>query len=308
MELQVELGTRSDPFRQDRAARDTGVLIHSLVEFREIFERIFRHALIKTVVEIGVEAGHVSHLYVELGASKVHCVDPAASTALRASLSGHGELHLVTKPSPQALDELPVADLYVIDGDHNYWTVYHKVDWIRRNAPNAVVVLHDLSWPCARRDMYYLPSFVPAEARHPNSADGVSPWVEDLIPTGFRGAGAFNWATHAGGEQNGSLTAVEDVLRLAEDNWHFELIPAVFGMGLIVPTAAGFASELIAELRPYFDSALLAAMENNRIALYTRLLEVESERDELRNEVIQLRDQLRRSLATRIVNRFRRIR
>src|SRR5262249_49396001 len=162
---------------------------------------------------------------------------------------------------PQVLDELPVADLYVIDGDHNYWTVYHEVDWVRRNAPNAVLVLHDLSWPCARRDLYYLPSSVPEEARHPNSADGVSPWAEELIPTGCGGGGAFRGAIRGGGEKNGCLTAVEDVLRLAGHTWHFELIPAVFGMGLIVPTAAGFATELIAELRPYFDSALLATME-----------------------------------------------
>jgi hypothetical protein len=48
-------------------------------------------------------------------------------------------------------------------------------------------------------------------------------------------------------------------------------------LGVSLRSGSPAAAELVAALRPYSGSALLAAMENNRIALYTRVLEQQFE-------------------------------
>lgn len=276
--LNPRIGTRDDPHAQAREARSQPLLLHSMSLFREVFEIIFAHRDISTVVEVGVESGKVSAVYAELGASVVHCVDPRPTDELRANLAENDALHLVEKPSPRVLADLPPADLYVLDGDHNYAVVHQELGWILTHAPDAVVVLHDVLWPCSRRDLYYQPSPLSPEDSHPSSAEGPTVWHDELTPAGFVGQGAFTSASHAGGERNGVLTAVEDALSQAEDDrWHFELVPAVFGMGVVVRQTSPSAAHLVESLQPYSRSTLLAAMENNRIALYTRVLQLQHE-------------------------------
>ncbi|MFE0020359.1 class I SAM-dependent methyltransferase [Amycolatopsis sp. NPDC059021] len=261
-----------------REARRLPVLLHSMAVFREIFEIVFAHREIRTVVEVGVESGQVSGMYLELGASAVYCVDPGATDELREALDGDDALHLVTAPSPEVLPELPVADLYVLDGDHNYAVVERELTWIFEHAPDAVVVMHDLLWPCARRDLYYEPSLLAPSDKHPTSEDGPTAWHDELTPAGFVGAGAFTVARHAGGERNGVATAVEDVLaRPGNERWWFGLVPAVFGMGVLYRRTSDAGEPIEAALRPYTTSNLLATMENNRIALYTRVLQMQYE-------------------------------
>ncbi|MDA3625658.1 class I SAM-dependent methyltransferase [Saccharopolyspora sp. WRP15-2] len=276
MSTQPDLGNRTDPHAQARAARQQPLLLHSVALFREILEHLFTHRHISTVVEVGVESGQVSSLYAELGAVAVHCVEPDPTPELRAAIADNDALHLAQRPSPAVLAELPIADLYVLDGDHNYATVRAELDWITANAPDAVVVLHDLLWPCARRDMYYEPSNLDPADRHPATTDGPTVGHDGLTPSGFIGRGAFTWATHAGGERNGVLTAVEDALAAAPD-WHLELIPAVFGLGIMLRPTAEHDTDLLDILQPYSRSTLLTALENNRIALYTRVIELEHE-------------------------------
>lgn len=274
--MDFAVGTREDPHAQPRAARTAPVLLHSMSVFREIFQVVFARREIRTVVEIGVESGQVSGIYAELGASEVYCVDPAPTERVRETVKAHDALHLVTVPSPEVLPQLPVADLYVLDGDHNYAVVQGELAWILEHAPGAVVAMHDVLWPWGRRDLYYEPSALAARDRHPVSEDGPTVWHDDLTPAGFVGLGAFTVAQHAGGERNGVLTAVEDVLAEHPD-WRFELVPAVFGMGLLYRTEHEAVDELQRALQPYTSSKLLAAMENNRIALYTRLLQLQFE-------------------------------
>jgi hypothetical protein len=270
-------GTRNDPHAQEREARTAPVLLHSLSLFREVFEEIYARRAISTVVEVGVETGQVSGIYTELGAERVFCVDPFPSDELRASLAANDKLELVEKFSPAALAELPIADLYVIDGDHNYATVRGEVDWILANAPDAVIVFHDLMWPCGRRDFYYQPTGLSDAEVHADSDEGPTVWHDGLTPAGFIGAGSFTVAREAGGERNGVLTAVEDALSAADDpSWQLEIIPAIFGVGVLV-RGTDDTADLLEAIRRYSGSRLLAAMENNRIALYTRVLQMQYE-------------------------------
>ncbi|MEU8798981.1 class I SAM-dependent methyltransferase [Spirillospora sp. NPDC048819] len=268
-------GSPEDPHAQARAAREQPLLLHSMSVFRELFEAIFRCREIGTVVEVGVESGQVSTLYADLGAT-VHCVEPTPGDELRAVLAEDPRLNLVEGLSPAVLGELPVADLYVLDGDHNYAVVRGELAWIMKNAPDAVVVLNDVLWPCGRRDFYYQPSPVPPEDTHPATADGPTVWHDDLTPAGFVGDGVFTVAEHAGGPRNGVLTAVEDTLD-ETGGWRLHIVPAVFGFGILIRAGAPGADEISEVLRPYTSSNLLATMENNRIALYTRILQLQYE-------------------------------
>ncbi|WP_242891254.1 class I SAM-dependent methyltransferase [Actinomadura litoris] len=268
-------GTRDDPHAQARAARGLPLLVHSMSVFRELFEAIARCRKIGTVVEVGVESGQVSSLYADLGAD-VHCVEPSPDAEMRAVVAADPRLHLVEDASPGALAALPAADLYVLDGDHNYAVVRAELAWIMEHAPDAVVVLHDVLWPCGRRDTYYQPSPLPPGDVHPDTPDGPTVWHDDPTPAGFVGGGAYTVARHAGGERNGVLTAVEDAVREA-DGWRFDVVPAVFGFGVLVRDGAPGAAEVFEALRPYTSSGLLATLENNRIALYTRVLQLQYE-------------------------------
>ncbi|PPK71314.1 class I SAM-dependent methyltransferase [Actinokineospora auranticolor] len=268
----VTTGSRTDPHAQARHARQLPVLLHSMAVFREIFAVVFAHRGVSTVVEVGVESGHVSGVYAELGATAVYGVEPSPDARVRDTFAANPALRLVERPSPEALADLPLADVYVLDGDHNYAVVREELRWIMTHAPDAVILMHDVLWPAARRDMYYEPSPLRGGDKHPASHDGPSAWHDGLSPAGFIGAGAYTVAERAGGERNGVLTAVEDALVL-NPGWTFSVVPAVFGLGILVPGGAPYAEDLAEALRPYTGSELLATMENNRIALYTRVLQ-----------------------------------
>lgn len=274
---ETPFSTRDDPHAQARAARGQPLLLHSVRLFREILVEIYRAHDIHTVVEIGVESGMASELHLELGASAVHGLDPHPDVEVRGRFAATDGLHLVEKSSPEALPDLPIADLYVVDGDHNYSVVHREFSWILSHAPDAVVVAHDVMWPSARRDQYYEPSPLASDDRHDPTTDGPTVWHDGTTPAGFVGLGAFTAAQEAGGERNGVLTAIEDALSSADDGWEFEIIPAVFGLGVLFRPTGTPRESLRRALQVYSHSHLLAALENNRIALYTRVLQLQYE-------------------------------
>ena len=225
---------------------------------------------------------------------------------MRNTLADNPNLHLVEGFSPAILDDIPNGDVYVLDGDHNYATVRGELDWILAKVPDAIVILHDVLWPWGRRDLYYDANALEPGRVHENGDDGPTVWHDEVTPAGFVGLGQFTAAVEAGGERNGVLTAVEDALAAQPLGTHeFALVPAVFGLGIIYPTGdADKAERLRVALEPYNKSPLLAAMENNRIALYTRVLAMQYEmaqaadnRDELVRQLEQLRAEHHREIA-----------
>ena len=167
----------------------------------------------------------------------------------------------------------------MIDGDHNYWTVSRELAYADRKAREAqsptLMLLHDVSWPCARRDMYYAPEALPDEALHPHSFElGSIPDVPDAVRGGFRGGGSFAVALHEGGPRNGILTAIEDFLE-GRDDLAFVHVPAIFGLGVIYSREAPYAERLAGLLAPFGDNPLLARLERNRVDLYLRVVELQ---------------------------------
>ncbi|MGI8750602.1 MAG: class I SAM-dependent methyltransferase, partial [Thermoleophilaceae bacterium] len=223
------------------------LLIHSLVEFDELIEACLDLAGARSVLEIGSESG-ASTKRLLAGASgrggALWCIEPAPTRELEELDRTEEAFNLVRGASPAALEGIEPCDAYVIDGDHNYWTVSHELEHLGAAAgtdPHPLVILHDVAWPCGRRDLYYSPRALPAEALHPHSWDlGVVPGAEMAVAGGFRGQGSFAVALQEGGARNGVRTAVEDYLD-GKDGLRLFAVPAVFGLGVVYSAEAPYA-------------------------------------------------------------------
>jgi predicted O-methyltransferase YrrM len=263
------------------------LLLYSLAEFEIIIFECLKIIQAKKVVEVGCEAGHFTARLIEWvrqveGA--LYCIDPKPSEAVLSQCSHSRQTHLIVNNSLAALPQIEPCDCYLIDGDHNYYTVSHELEliWYQfqhlENKP--LIFLHDIGWPCAYRDVYYSPEQIPTEARQPFTYEqGVTLTSQELINGGFRGEGAFAWAVHQGGQRNGVMAAVKDFLK-QHDCFNFVEIPCVFGLGILYPTASPYAKELQSFLHFYDRNTLLEKLEKNRLHLYLKVLELQ---DQLRS-------------------------
>jgi hypothetical protein len=256
------------------------LLLHSLAEFRSILVPLLDAVAPSRLVEIGGEGGQFTELLSDWAAghdAELLCVEPFPSPPLL-ELEAAGRVTIVRGKSPAALAEVGPVDLAVIDGDHNYHVVSGELRALLGEPRTQALVLHDVGWPCARRDTYYDPEDVPDDARHPYSYDlGAVPGEERLqLEGGFRGEGVFAAALEEGGERNGVLTALEDALA-ERDDLEFRLVPAIFGLGVVFPRESGAAGALRELLDPLHDHDLVQRLEANRLELYLALVRAQDE-------------------------------
>jgi hypothetical protein len=257
------------------------VLIYSLSEHRDLIFALFSAASPSRVVEIGSEAGGMTREMCRLAASEpgsrrsFTAIEPFPVAEVRSLASSVDELTLVEGRSPEALGSVPPADAYLIDGDHNYWTVSRELSSLYSDGQAPLAVLHDVGWPCARRDQYYAVEALPPEAVHPHSySRGRAPGESELVDRGIGGGGSFAVACSEGGPRNGVLTAVEDFLSERPD-LSYAHVPAVFGLGVIWSSSAPYADEVARVLAPWDRNPLLERLEQNRLRLYMRVLELQ---------------------------------
>jgi hypothetical protein len=262
------------------------LLIHSMSEFRDIILPCLAVAGAKEIVEIGAEYGGMSQLLADFAAGaggRLTSIDPAPKQAFMDWAAAAAVRH-VPELSLAAIPEQRDVDAWILDGDHNWYTVYHETHAIaaaaRRDGKPLLVFYHDVGWPWARRDLYYAPEQIPAEFRHPYSWDGgVVPGQPGLLPNrGFRGCGQFAAAAYEGGPRNGVLTAIEDFLREEADagrDYGFAEVPAVFGLGVLFSPEARWAEEVANIVLPFHDNALLRRLEENRLANYLTVIELQ---------------------------------
>src|SRR5262249_53979657 len=136
--------------------------------------------------------------------------------------------------SLNVIDGLPAMDVALVDGDHNWYTVYHELralrDVARREGTSLpMLVLHDVGWPYARRDLYYAPDRIPAEHRQPYARRGIVRGAEELVDTG--GANAENCnAVHEGGPRNGVMTALDDFVTEHDRSVRVVVLPVYHGL------------------------------------------------------------------------------
>lgn len=245
---------------------------YSLCAFRrEIFD-CFAFIRPKRIIEIGSDTGAFTReltTWADSHGAQVVSIDPEPSPEVLALQARSASLHVIAKVSPEALTTIERGDVYVIDGDHNYWTVseelqYAFAEWNAR--PLAVV--HDVAWPCGRRDFYCAPERLPADGVHEHTWRGALRSGEPgIVECGFSVPGLFAVALHEGGLRNGVLTAVEDFLA-AHPKLRFIAVPGLFGLGFVYPQDAAWAALLEDRLAPLRDSPLLEALERDRLKFY----------------------------------------
>lgn len=212
----------------------------------------------QTIVEIGAFAGEHTRLLLDATppGSVVHSIDPEPAFDVDAWAMEHGDRFVFHRaPSLTALADLPAADLVLVDGDHNWFTVLHELHALEDAAGERfpVVLLHDVGWPYGRRDLYYAPERIPPADRHPTGRGGIVPGTSELVEVGGLNAGLWH-AVHEGGPRNGVLTAIEDFLAETDRDLDFFDLPGLFGLGILFPRSLADASPatagLLSALRP----------------------------------------------------------
>lgn len=261
------------------------LLIHSMSELAGIVLPALEAAGARQIAEIGAEFGGMSQRLADFAAQQggtLTSIDPSVKQEFLDWLAANPGVRHVAAPSLDAIPTLSDVDAWVIDGDHNYYTVYHELRAVdalcSRDGKPLLAFLHDVNWPCGRRDSYYAPDRIPADWRHPYDFDGgVTLDSDALLPGGgFRGMGQFAFATHSGGPRNGVLTAVEDFVEETREQGRdiaFAFVPAVFGMAVLFDAAAEWAPAVAALLIPHHQSPLLQSLEENRLRNYLRVIE-----------------------------------
>ncbi len=197
----------------------------------------------RSLVEIGAERGRNTRNLLEYcteHGAKLQVIEPAPKFDLDSWLKVHeGHFTLDRRRSLEALRSLEPFDTILIDGDHNWYTVYHELKLVEQRSrelsqPMPLVLLHDVGWPYGRRDLYYFPEQIPAAHRHPYARQGMRPDTPELLEQGGLTAGRCN-ARQENTPRNGVLTAVEDYLRESEQPLKFLKIPGYAGLGILCP-------------------------------------------------------------------------
>lgn len=198
----------------------------------------------RTVLEIGSFEGENTALlltYCQDHGATLHAIDPLPrfdADAWVADGGGHFVFHRAK--SLDVLGEIEPADVALIDGDHNWYTVYHELKQIAEAAdaagrPFPIALFHDIGWPYARRDLYYDPTDIPPEFRQPYQRKGIWPGRSPLHRFGINEI--LDNATHEGGSRNGVLTAVEDFIAERAEPMRLILIDGFHGLGILYPTS-----------------------------------------------------------------------
>ena len=195
----------------------------------------------KSVCEIGARTGTSTDCLLKLPTTSHTIIDPCIDDDLQAKYSADSRVRVVRANSLDALADEgriepgTVFDTILIDGDHNWYTVYNELRLIDERGllrPGGFVFLHDVDWPYARRDLYYQPDTIPAEFRHPFAQKGMIRGRRGLAESGGVNDDLMN-ALEEGGPRNGVLTAIEDFLALDPGKYRFFRIRYQWGLGVL---------------------------------------------------------------------------
>ncbi len=276
---------------RERAAAGINPLIHSLSEMRELILELIDRTGTKSICEIGSEGGLLTASLFELYKSgrieRLTIVEPCPTEIVKSYDDGD-RCCVVARPSLEALPGMSGHDLYLVDGDHNYYTVSEELKIIF-NSGDPLVVLHDICWPSAERDQYYAPQRIPSDCRHDYTYSGaITHRTDNIVEFGFSSKGNFAIATHIGGEKNGVFGAVHDVARMRD--LCFDSIPALFGIGFLRSKSYRSEDTLRNTLPSDSITAFLGRMEENRLENYVARIELEKNLSRLEGDLRRAED------------------
>jgi len=194
------------------------------------------------IVEIGADSGENTKKILEYcrqRSARLTTIDCVPSSEVLALLDKHRDIFtLIDTTSLEALPKLSGYDAILIDGDHNWYTVYHELKAVEDTFIGAdtfpLVFFHDVAWPYGRRDMYYAPERIPDKFCHEYGKKGMIPGQSNLMEEFGVNAILCN-ALHEGGDRNGVLTAIEDFIKDSKStSYHFTSFNAYHGLGVIL--------------------------------------------------------------------------
>ncbi|MFZ2315234.1 MAG: class I SAM-dependent methyltransferase [Gammaproteobacteria bacterium] len=253
---------------------------HSMAEMSCIIRPVLEKVKPKRIAEIGAGAGINSEVLADFlrpHQGELLSIDPAAHNDFLEWLKTNRDVAThICKPSLQGgIAHVGTADMWFIDGDHNWYSVYNELKQIEslareQNKP-LLIYLHDTGWPFARRDMYCSPESIPDIYRQPYASHLgiVLDHPHTVEGRGMKGT----FALTEGGPQNGVLTGVEDFLKTSQTSFHWISIPAALGLGILIDKFHPLAQEIIDYYAPLHQHPLLAAIERSRVISYWEALE-----------------------------------
>jgi len=232
------------------------------------------------IVEIGADYGDNTQnllAWCSRSGARAYIIDPFPKFDPDAYKIQYGDVFVFYRGmSLSALPLIDRMDAVLIDGDHNWYTVYHELKLIEKacladgskvpRTPEGsisggsmahglpeepdhgrfpLVFIHDVAWPYARRDMYYDPETIPEAWRMAYARKGIDPDSIDLVEEGGLNPHLCN-ARYAHNIRNGVLTAVEDFMRESSVPLELVTIPVFHGLGILFPAN-------MRDLYPEFD-------------------------------------------------------
>ncbi|HEV8177810.1 MAG TPA: TylF/MycF/NovP-related O-methyltransferase, partial [Gemmatimonadales bacterium] len=214
------------------------------------------------VIEIGALRGDTTVRLLELlgPESELHVIDPVPifdPTEHARRFPGRYIFH--RDISHNVLPTLPPADAALVDGDHNWFTVYHELRMLRETArkagtPMPLLIMHDVCWPYGRRDLYYAPERIPEEFRQPHETRGILPGRKELVREGGLNQQLEN-ALEEGGPRNGVRTALDDFAEEHDRPLRCVVLPVYHGLALAADQDLLDAHPKLAELLDRLDGA-----------------------------------------------------
>ena len=237
----------------------------------------------KVIVEIGSQGGANTRLLCQFCSENkavLHTIDPKPAFDVPAMEKEFGKCLCVHQDlSLNVLSAINKIDVVLIDGDHNWYTVYNELKMLADSAARdgrafPVVLLHDICWPYSYRDLYYDPATIPQSFRHEYAQKGLMPDEKGTTEAGLN-SHLYN-ALVEGGPKNGVLTAVEDFLLEIKEPMRFYTIPAFHGYGILISDSRMVVSPDISKALSHLlpskaFCSFMADLEKDRIKLLASL-------------------------------------
>jgi cephalosporin hydroxylase len=220
--------------------------LHPMYQFwNDVVAPVIEAAAARRIVEVGALRGENTELMLgRLGPDvELHVIDPLPDfdpAEHEVRCAGRYVFH--RDLSVNVLGELPPMDVALIDGDHNWYTVNTELHLLAKvsraaGASFPVAILHDVGWPYGRRDLYYDPSTIPEEHRHPWRRAGIRRGQSELVDDGGGLNAELPNAEHEGGPRNGVMTAIEDFVAAHDQPLRVVVLPVNFGLAIVVEQA-----------------------------------------------------------------------
>jgi hypothetical protein len=198
------------------------------------------------ICEIGSSLGEATELLRGIPRLEITTIDPCVDCDLQQKFASDARIDIRKGLSLEVLPTLDNPyDCILIDGDHNWYTVYNELRVIsERNLlrKGGIIFFHDVTWPWARRDLYYSLDTIPEKYRNPWTESGIVRAKNELPGDSGMFAG-FKKSVSEGGEHNGVLTAIEDFRKQHKGEYLYFGVIAGSGLGIML-YRGGFWDEL----------------------------------------------------------------